>query len=269
MTRRERLESKLQKRIDWAASRASKAESEYNRADLREEKSGIPLGQPILVGHHSEGRHRRAIAKAQNAMRRASEHNAMARHHEVKAAGLEYQLSNTIFSDDEDAVEALEAKIAKLEAERELNNKTNAIIRMKPKNLKTDEKIAALIPLGYPAAVAEKLFEPDFCGRIGIAAYVNQNLGGRIKAARDRLAVIKLQKANQEAAAQSEAGVVIKTNTYGRYFVTFAEKPEREILTALKEAGYRWCKGSWVGEKDRLPECVKELANLEAVSCPN
>jgi len=49
MKTRERLEAKLQKRLEWAESQKGKAAWEFNRADLREEKSGIPLGQPILV----------------------------------------------------------------------------------------------------------------------------------------------------------------------------------------------------------------------------
>lgn len=37
-------------------------------------------GQPILIGHHSEGRHRNAIAKAHNAMRRSIEATREAEH---------------------------------------------------------------------------------------------------------------------------------------------------------------------------------------------
>ena len=61
MTRRERLERKAEKRHEWAVSRTGKASAEWEKGDLREEKSGIPFGQPILVGHHSEGMHRGAI----------------------------------------------------------------------------------------------------------------------------------------------------------------------------------------------------------------
>lgn len=264
MNTRERLERKLEKRKEWAEGRQAKTRAELDKADLREEKSGIPLGQPILVGHHSEGRHRRAIERADNAMQRAHEHQEMAALHESKADGIEWRLGRSIFSDDENAVEALEARIAKHEAERDLNNKANAIIRKAPRALKTPEKVVALITLGLKQETAEKLFEKDCCGRIGIAAYVNQNLSGRIKADRDRLALIKRQQANRKAAEESPNGVTIKTNSYGKHFITFAEKPSRDVLDALKEAGYRWYHGSWIGEKDKLPECVRELASLKA-----
>src|SRR5690606_15904445 len=56
-TRRERLEAKLEKRQEWAASRDAKATQHLERSDAIAER--FELGQPILVGHHSEGRARR------------------------------------------------------------------------------------------------------------------------------------------------------------------------------------------------------------------
>lgn len=38
--------------------------------------------------------------------------------------------------------------------------------------------------------------------------------------------------------------------------VTFAEKPDREILKQLKAAGFRWGGGSWSGRRDALPASV-------------
>lgn len=263
MTRRERLEAKVEKREQWAASRRAKADMEYKKADLSEEKTGIPFGQPILVGHHSEGAHRRMIDRAHRAMDRCVENNQMAKEHERKANGIRSQLANTIFSDDEDAVEALEAKIAKLEKERDTNTAINKIIRMKPRNESTPGKFVELAALGVKESTAKLLFEPDYSGRCGIPAYVNQNLGGRIKAARDRLAIVKQRQENQSAASESENGVMVKYNDRGWCFVTFAEKPEREILTALKASGFHWSSGSWAGSKDKLPECVRELAGIE------
>lgn len=262
MTRRERLEKKAELRREWAEGRSKKADQSWEKADLSEGKSGIPFGQPVLVGHHSESRHRKTIERAWNAMDKAHEHSEMAKTHTSKADGIESMLDNTIFSDDPDAVEALEAKITRLESEREQNNQVNKIIRKKPRDEKTPGKIEELIAMGLSEGTAARLFEKDCCGSIGIPSYVNQNLGGRIKAARDRLVGVKRQKELKEAAEASDSGVVIKTNIYGDYLITFAEKPEREILTDLKSAGYRWCKGSWVGKKDNLPESLTEYATI-------
>jgi hypothetical protein len=258
-TRRERLERKLEKRLEWAESRERKTEQEYKKSDLSEERSGIPLGQPILVGHHSEKRHRRAIERADNAMRRSQEHRKMSEHHRTKAAGIRHQLNKTIFSDDEDAIEQLERKIEKLENERKQNNAVNKIIRKKPKGEATPEKIEALVKLGLKEETAKKLFSPDFCGRIGIPSFCNQNLSGRIRQAKSRIVQIRRQKERKEA-AEKYGGISIEGDTW--ISVTFAEKPEREVLKALKAAGFRWSRGSWTGRRENLPECLTERKEL-------
>lgn len=126
MTRRERLEAKLEKRRQWAQARSAKADETLTRA------MNVPLppfGEPIKVGHHSEGRHRAAIARADSLMRSSSEHRDMARHHETKADGLEQQLDNSIFTDDEDAADKLGERIAALKDERERVKRFNASVR--------------------------------------------------------------------------------------------------------------------------------------------
>ena len=65
MTRRERLEARLQRREEWAAKRQAKASRSFSAA--RAAVEGIEPGQPILVGHHSEARHRRALDRCDNA----------------------------------------------------------------------------------------------------------------------------------------------------------------------------------------------------------
>lgn len=260
MTRRERLEMKLEKRLLWAESRETKAAAAWEKGDLSEAKSGIPFGQPILVGHHSEGRHRRTVERAHAATAAAIEHKHMAEHHAAKASGIESQLDRSIFSDDENALEALQERIAGLEAERAKNTKINRILHQNPKNIKTDEKVAAILALGLSEFTANKLFEPDFAGRIGIPAYVNSNLSGRITAARKRLTVIQRQQERHAAAEASETGVHVKYTGDGVYaIITFAEKPSRDILNALREAGYYWGQGCWTGQTEKIPDTVKAL----------
>jgi len=84
VARREaRLGRKVEKRAEWAESRQAKAEAANKR--VHGLLDPIPLGQPILVGHHSEKRHRRTLEKADAAMSRAVEHHKMAEHHAHKS----------------------------------------------------------------------------------------------------------------------------------------------------------------------------------------
>ncbi len=249
MTRRERLENKLEKRLTWADSRARQANDDWKKADLSEAATGIPFGQPILIGHHSEAKHRKVLERSDNAMRRAHESHEMSKHHKSKANGIARQLETTIFSDDDNAIEALELKIEMLDAERQRNNAINKAILSKPKGELTPEKIAKLAAVGISELASAKLIE----GGKGIPSYANQNLGGRIKAARDRIAQIKRSNERKER-AKASGGMVIDGGEYVR--VTFAEKPEYTIIRALKDAGFNWSSGSWVGKRDNIPECI-------------
>jgi len=89
----ERIVERAQERVERMEAHAEKAEhraaAAFERADLREEKSGIPLGQPILVGHHSERRHRRAIERSDNAMRKGIEESDKAKYFAARAAAAE------------------------------------------------------------------------------------------------------------------------------------------------------------------------------------
>lgn len=261
MTRRERLERKLEKRQEWAGDRARDAERLANESHRM--MSVIPMGQPILVGHHSEKRDRNYRNRAWNKMGKSVEMSKLADHHASAAAGIERALDTSIFSDDSNAVEALEARIKEREAERATMREANKIVRAKPKNERTDEKVAKLVALGLDEAKAISLFTADFCGRFGYADYELSNLGGRITADKKRLEAVKARQARSAAAEAAPGGVLIKIGGEGITAwcnVTFAEKPAREILDALKAAGFSWSGGSWCGYAEKLPESVKSLA---------
>lgn len=65
----ERAEQKAERLDGYSDSAQARGEAAYQRS--KELTDGIPLGQPILVGHHSEKRHRGAIKKAQAAATRS------------------------------------------------------------------------------------------------------------------------------------------------------------------------------------------------------
>ena len=51
--------------------------------------------------------------------------------------------------------------------------------------------------------------------------------------------------------AEKTDGVLIQGEAWVR--VTFAEKPERAVLDALRTVGFRWGGRSWVGGREKLP----------------
>jgi hypothetical protein len=66
---RDRLEDRADRHAARAERDAAEAAAQY--ATYERISGGIPLGQPILVGHHSEGRHRRDLARMDTAMGRS------------------------------------------------------------------------------------------------------------------------------------------------------------------------------------------------------
>lgn len=109
MTYRERRERRAERRREWADGREAKAEAA--RQASHDATAGIPLGQPILVGRHSEHRHRNAIERSQRQASRSVEHFDMAKRHIEAADTIEAQLERSIYDDDPNAIEQLRARI--------------------------------------------------------------------------------------------------------------------------------------------------------------
>ena len=116
-TYRERREAKAERLREWADKRDGKAAAGFKRAD--DIADLIPFGQPILVGHHSEGRARRDQERIRSGMRSGIENSRKAEDFRRRADGIERAADNAVYSDDVDAVGRLEARIADREAERD------------------------------------------------------------------------------------------------------------------------------------------------------
>lgn len=129
MTYRERRERRAEQLNEWADKREAKQPALNEAARADEAATGIPFGQPILVGHHSERRHRNAIAKIDRAMAASVENSQTAATQRSRAAEIEAQAERAIYDDDPDAIERLTAKLETLEAERERRKKANADYR--------------------------------------------------------------------------------------------------------------------------------------------
>jgi hypothetical protein len=265
MTRRERMERRAERRLDWAAGREKKSAAAFEGA--RKIADNIPLGQPILVGHHSERAARRDQDRIFSGMSKGVESQKMAATHRSKASGIQDQLDRSIFSDDPDAPERLRERIAELEAERDRGKAINKEIkkgpgfedRLRTAGLELTEKekgtlltIARLTPYHCDKKTGLPVFP----------SYHFTNLGANIRRLKERLETVATLAKRAEAVAATENGILVEVigtagdgRTYTR--VTFAEKPDRSVLDALKAAGYAWGQSSWVGLTDALPESLR------------
>lgn len=193
-TYRERRERRAERRREWAEGRNQKAEQA--RKESHEATAGIPFGQPILVGHHSERRHRAAVDRGHRKAGQAVEHSQMAAHHTEAAKTIEGQLERSIYDDDPDAIEQLRARIEAREAKRERIKQYNRNRRKGSRTLEplTEEEQRELATTARVAAFQ--------IGPKGEAPrYWLTNLGGNINRDKKRLARLEREGQQEDRAA--------------------------------------------------------------------
>lgn len=151
----------------------------------------IPAGQPILVGHHSEGHHRRDLARIDRNMRRGIDEHDRAEHWDRRARGAEHD--TTIHADDPLAVDKLRDKIAELEAQRERIKTVNRLVR-KAAGKDPSREHAAEIIAAHPdltarerATLLSDLTMYHGIVQVGYPGYVLSNLGANIRRYQQRL----------------------------------------------------------------------------------
>lgn len=106
--RQERKKELYQERIEQAEQRSQSHYKRHN--DLA---NIIPIGQPIILGHHSEKRHRNDLKRIDNEMRKSIQESEKADYYRNKLDNIDN--NNAISSDDPKAIEKLQARIKELE----------------------------------------------------------------------------------------------------------------------------------------------------------
>ena len=212
--RRERLEARAEKQEAEAARRNKTATDYFHQMN----------GQPILVGHHSEKRHRSQIAKAEGNYRKAHELEDKAKANRSAAAsvGTNGRGGEAISSDDPEAVIKLREKIAELEARRDAMKAAN-------------KKAKAAWVQGGKEGTWEKPYP----------SYSLTNLGANLRRYKARL----VQAEHEAAHADDEPTVTMQGDGW-----TVEERPDlnrihidcggvrlgSDLFRAIRACGFRW-----------------------------
>lgn len=167
-----------------------------------------------------------------------------------------------ISSDDPQAVEKLEAKLAALEKHQEMMKAANAAIRMKDP-AKGDAKLAEL---GYTPEDIAKLREPDFCGRIGYPAYALQNNNANIRRIRGRIAELKKRTESTPEGWEFDGGRVVVSTTENRLQVIFDGKPDADVRTELKGEGFRWAPSQGAWQRQLTDNAMRAARRLKCIA---
>jgi hypothetical protein len=236
----ERREARIERMKERAANRREEAEATRGRA--MRTLNIIPAGQPILIGHHSEKRHRRDLERIANQFRRAAEADKEAANlaHRIDAA----ESNLAISSDDPTALDKLRAKLAGIE-----NNRSKAVaINKAIRKHKGDEsaQVAAVMALGATEAQARDLLQPDFCGRVGFPDYKLTNWSAEVRRIKARIASLEA-RATSEPKPDEKLGDITITEQDNRVMLLFPGKPSDAIRARLKSNGFRWSptSGAW------------------------
>lgn len=167
-----------------------------------------------------------------------------------------------ISSDDPQAVEKLEAKLATLEKHQEMMKAANAAIRMKDP-AKGDAKLAEL---GYTPEDIAKLRAPDFCGRIGYPAYELQNNNANIRRIRGRIAELKKRTENTPEGWEFDGGRVVVNTAENRLQVIFDGKPDADVRTELKGEGFRWAPSQGAWQRQLTDNAMRAARRLKCIA---
>ena len=227
-----------QGRIDRLRERADRKKSEGSAFLNRAESiaSYIPPGQPILVGHHSEKRHRKDLERMNNATSKGvSAYDAAQKLGERAEAA---ENNRAIFTEDPEAKEKLEKRISDL-------TKMHGKMKEINKRLRNGKSLA---DCGMTEAQEKALGTPDFLGRTGIPDYTLKNNSANIRRLKIRLAALSRQENLPEPKDMERNGIrVVENLELNRIQIFFPAKPDEKVRDQLKGNGFRWSpfNGCW------------------------
>ncbi len=225
-------------RYEKRAERASERSAALQQASS-DAVAGIPFGQPILVGHHSEGRHRRTLARSHKQMDRAVAERDKAEYYERKAASVG---KGGISGDDPEAIDKLKAKLAKLEALQETMKRVN----------RQYKKGGWDAVQGLTEATKAKLqADMNLCPWHGkpFPSYRTSNNNANMRRIKERIKELEAREETQPAEPRYGNGYTIREDAEdNRIRFEFGGKPPQEVRKILKSCGWRWSpqRGAWV-----------------------
>lgn len=254
-------------RRDRLTAAAMHAHTEAEAARARSNAmANIMNGTPVLIGHHSERRHRRDIDK----MRRLATKQYEALDH---AADLERRAAAVgtagVSSDDPDAVSKLISKTEDLEARHNAMKTANKIFdaaRKAAAKAGKDDLHArgagwqALVEAGYFSA-EEAAYEARLLASCGhdrpFPPYKLTNIGARIRDAKARAnqletRAVRAAEAPISGAVEDLRFEITDSVEVNRVQIWFSDKPSTALRSVLKREGFRWAPSEGVWQRQAM-----------------
>ncbi len=229
-----------------------------------ENNTGIPMGQPILVGHHSERRHRKALERIDNKLRKGFEAGEEAAR--LREAAVAAENNNTISADDPEAIQKLKEKLAGMEKHQAAMVAANKIYRSGPQ---TEESIAAIMAAsGLTRENAIKGYTP-YLGDLGFPGFTLRNNSANMRRVKLRIAQLEKTQAKPSISGERKGFQVEDDTEANRTRVLFPGKPAQPVIQWLKSHGFRWSPTNKAWQRSRsngTDHLINELEKYLSVS---
>ncbi len=246
-TPRNRYEEKVEAKRERYAERAAKARGEAASAyeSARRIMDGIPMGQPVLVGHHSEKRHRKDLERIDRGLRKSAEATDKAAHYEHKA---ETYGTHGVSSDDPEAVQKLERELVDLRAARATEKLWNRAIKVAAKA--AEKQLGRALTQSDHMAIVEASAMPDGFKR-AMLSYARAfpwlpQFGNHTQASiariEKRIDELKTKAAMPDREVRGDGYSVEWNKLDNRVQIYFVDKPSDATIAKLKSHGFRWAR---------------------------
>ena len=254
-------EARQERRRERLLSLADRLEREGSARHERARAlaSVIPFGQPILVGHHSEGRDRRYRDKIHRTFTAAFAAQQAAKETRQRAAAVG---TGGISSDDPDAVAKLRGELARVEATARFMAAANKVVRAFYKAGVRDASSEGWsryldklheVELGRSLSEhqARELLNPRYSyERPGFQGWQLSNNSANLRRIKGRIEQLSARAdaaEREDAEIVTEAYRVVLSYSDNRLRLIFPGKPSEKVRSTLKANGFKWSPtaGAW------------------------
>lgn len=255
----ERKAARIKRFEDLADKNEKEAASRFKAS--RSITDGIPFGQPILVGHHSEKRHRAAIDRSARHMDAGVAAYKKAQHYEQRAQSA--AANDAISSDDPQAIDKLKAKLATLEATHAQMLEVNRVHRLFKKNPDAPKTLEALAGLSEAGQKRVRTYVPAYSWEPNPhAPYQLSNRKAEISRLKKRIEEVRESLQAEHREHEVGAVRVVENPDENRVQIFLPDRPGEELRRALKGAGFRWAPSVGAWQKHLKPWYVQQALTL-------
>lgn len=227
-------------------------------------------GSPVLVGHHSERRHRRDLDRIDSHRRKAIELKDEAATCARRADAAES--NDSISSDDPEAITKLKAKVAELTDQATRAKLANRIIgkRRDADSIRSAFEAAAAKGVDLARIPVDRFCLPDINGHFGVPGYRLRNWASEVRRLNGRIVELERKAAETKRAPETFGDVTVShSQEDNRVRLTFPGKPAPTVIALLKSRGFRWSPSATAWQRQATDNAWRDARDVARTATKN